>query len=589
MKTIIIPFLILSTLVNFQALSQGGTWTWVSGSNVHDSPGVFGIKGVSSPSNMPPALYESCEWTDLNGIFWLYGGVGGHNDKWKYNPNSDSSDYNQWTWMQGSAIPATWLPVYGVQGVPSTLNTPGGIGFGAMTWVDKDNYLWLFGGSIPGEHPKNDLWKYDPNPGSPTYNQWTWMKGAGAQDSLTGWLGHFGTPGMSDAANLPPGLSESNAAWTDKYNNLWLYGGLGLWRYSPYLQYTAYDNLWKYSIESNTWTWVSGTNTFEASSVFGTRGVASPGNTPGGRMSYAKFRVNDKLYMYGGALSNSKTIFDTTGNDLWSYDLNSGYWTWHSGTNSRKSYGKSGSFCEYDTSFVPSGKYEQRAAWANGNCGFYVYGGFRAAIIGNKPAYASHNDLFYYDLLTDEWSLMSGISSYLTAPGPSYGTKGSPDKSNNPGGRGGALPFKGSDGSLWLFGGMSMGTDGIYFMLNDLWKFTPDTMCVKICPDDNFPPPVFPPVVMKTDSLFIPNVFSPNSDGKNDFFVIENNGIRKIDCIIYNRWGEMVYTSKGAMGVKWDGTTGGKELSAGVYYYVVETVSATGDSIAINGFLTLVR
>ena len=67
--------------------------------------------------------------------------------------------------------------------------------------------------------------------------------------------------------------------------------------------------------------------------------------------------------------------------------------------------------------------------------------------------------------------------------------------------------------------------------------------------------------------IVIPNVYTPNEDGTNDFFVIE--GIEVLDnCVlkIFNRWGRLVYKSDNYKN-DWDG----KGMAEGVYYYVFTT------------------
>ena len=75
-----------------------------------------------------------------------------------------------------------------------------------------------------------------------------------------------------------------------------------------------------------------------------------------------------------------------------------------------------------------------------------------------------------------------------------------------------------------------------------------------------------------TDSLFIPNVFSPNGDGYNDYFEIigaDNPciGIQKLS--IFNRWGKKVFEVE-VNKLKWDGTNNGNKLKEGVYFYTLE-------------------
>ena len=70
----------------------------------------------------------------------------------------------------------------------------------------------------------------------------------------------------------------------------------------------------------------------------------------------------------------------------------------------------------------------------------------------------------------------------------------------------------------------------------------------------------------------IPNVFTPNGDGKNDYFEIPGlddpcAGISRL--MIFNRWGMKVYESSGSQ-LKWDGTYNGGNLTPGVYFYVLE-------------------
>jgi gliding motility-associated-like protein len=74
-----------------------------------------------------------------------------------------------------------------------------------------------------------------------------------------------------------------------------------------------------------------------------------------------------------------------------------------------------------------------------------------------------------------------------------------------------------------------------------------------------------------TDSeLSIPNVFSPNGDGQNDYIDVETDGITVYEFTVFTRSGSRVYHSLSPR-IFWDGNSiGGKELSEGVYYYVVE-------------------
>jgi gliding motility-associated-like protein len=89
-------------------------------------------------------------------------------------------------------------------------------------------------------------------------------------------------------------------------------------------------------------------------------------------------------------------------------------------------------------------------------------------------------------------------------------------------------------------------------------------------------------------SYFIPNVFSPNGDQTNDVFSPNVNNIEDWECLIYNRWGQKVYTLNNGIN-SWDGkTTAGKEVPNGTYYYVF-TASIENEIISEKGFLELLR
>jgi gliding motility-associated-like protein len=72
--------------------------------------------------------------------------------------------------------------------------------------------------------------------------------------------------------------------------------------------------------------------------------------------------------------------------------------------------------------------------------------------------------------------------------------------------------------------------------------------------------------------LVIPNGITPNGDGINDVWVIDNiDKFPNVEVEIYNRWGELLFYSKGyPPSERWDGTYKGKKLPTGTYYYVIK-------------------
>ena len=86
----------------------------------------------------------------------------------------------------------------------------------------------------------------------------------------------------------------------------------------------------------------------------------------------------------------------------------------------------------------------------------------------------------------------------------------------------------------------------------------------------------------------IPNVFSPNGDGKNDVYKMDVSGINTFHCEIYNRWGQKLYEWDGINGY-WDGKTKNGIASDGTYYYIINYTTPDLFSKTAHGFLTLTR
>lgn len=91
--------------------------------------------------------------------------------------------------------------------------------------------------------------------------------------------------------------------------------------------------------------------------------------------------------------------------------------------------------------------------------------------------------------------------------------------------------------------------------------------------------------------VLVPNVFTPNNDGKNDVFTIKFINAEPADftCTIYNRWGNQV-ANVNYPSLTWDGTSEGHEVPDGVYYYILRTTrTACGEWISKRGFVQILR
>jgi hypothetical protein len=122
------------------------------------------------------------------------------------------------------------------------------------------------------------------------YN-WTWMSGS----DVTCQYGELGTP---DESNMPS-CRYSAVGWTDKYGNLWLFGGMLMERENYIFSYYYLNDLWKY--DGGNWTRMSGNSSMNQYGSYGDKGVASPSNLPGGRYAAVSWTDKDGLmWMFGG-------------------------------------------------------------------------------------------------------------------------------------------------------------------------------------------------------------------------------------------------------------------------------------------------
>lgn len=83
--------------------------------------------------------------------------------------------------------------------------------------------------------------------------------------------------------------------------------------------------------------------------------------------------------------------------------------------------------------------------------------------------------------------------------------------------------------------------------------------------------------VVSGEEVIIPEGFSPNGDGVNDFFVIQNHTGERLSFQVFNRWGNLVYKNDNYQN-EWSGqanvgVTIGNGLPDGTYYYIVESES----------------
>ncbi|MCW3124503.1 MAG: Kelch repeat type 2-containing protein [Bacteroidetes bacterium] len=423
MKRYIPLFMIL--IAPLYTLAQGGVWTFVKGNYNYGSAisGHTGTIGISNSADYPGPRYSAAQWKDLNGNFWIFGGRDRmgllHNDLWRYDPS-----LNLWTWVNGPDSASAW-GIYGTQGIPGPNNIPGARGYGVRSWTDQFGRLWLHGGGaydgISYQGLIDDMWMYDI-----TTNQWAWMKGADTINTPS----NYGNLQVAALNNTPGALQECNSAWVKSDGTLWFFGGMG---------YGHSNNVWKFDINTNHWTWMSGSGEIDSFYSYGNINVESASNRPKARCSYSHWQDdNDNFYIWGGYRFDS---ISSSYNDVWKYNTGNNYWTWISGDSFLNDTTRYMGLCTPGNGCAPGLMLENRTTQTNGCDGrFWTFGGL-----------GDNFGLWNFDIQTQEWTAFSA-----TNPFTDY--------------RFGCCMWADSAGAIWIWGG-----DG----RSDMWRFVPDHDCIQ--------------------------------------------------------------------------------------------------------------
>lgn len=390
--------------------------------------------------------------------------------------------HNDWAWVSGS----TTFNQYAAVSLPPPnpdLNSPGGRDF-ASTWTDKSGRKWLFGGfgyplALQPPQPTgllNDLWVWEGAWVPANLPIFIGNDGKYHADTtpltLTDTAGSYGTVGSAGT----PGSRWGGVSWTDASGNLWMFGGQGY--DSTGIAHGLLNDTWKFvpgtdndlgtGTFTGQWTWQGGPSTFNHGGVYGTLGVASASNIPGGRWAAAYWADSSgNVWLFGGqgydSLGNEGLL-----NDLWEYNISTGQWTWMGGSNlanQKGIYGTQGTAAAVN---VPGGR-QAGVLWVDTAATIWLFGGFGMDSAGTPSANPTLNDLWKFQ--GGQWTWVSGGN--LANQNGVYGTQLVAAASNVPGSRWGPVGWTGPTGNLWLFGGWgydSTATHGTGF-LNDVWEY----------------------------------------------------------------------------------------------------------------------
>ena len=89
-------------------------------------------------------------------------------------------------------------------------------------------------------------------------------------------------------------------------------------------------------------------------------------------------------------------------------------------------------------------------------------------------------------------------------------------------------------------------------------------------------------------NIFVPNAFTPNNDGNNDVLHVRGRWITSLRFIVYNRYGQEVFSSSNQAD-GWNGIFKGKELGPDVFGYYLTVRCVDGGNFAKRGNVTLIK
>ena len=605
-------------------------WVWVKGPSTTKQPGIYGTKGVPSPANNPGArAWGAASWTDHDGNLWLFGGFGFDsagvgtywlNDLWRYKPLT-----NEWTWMSGSKLHSD-TGSYTQKGVPNPIDRPSArIEFNA-TWVDDDNNLWLFGGlSLIGQ--VDDLWKYDISTG-----MWTWVAGGNA---ITPPI--HGTKGVPSPSNTP-GSRACYSTWRNDEGDLMLFGG-----WAVGVPITAFSDTWKFDMDLGQWVWIAGPSSTGDSAVSGD--LCEPGIEfhPAARYENRSTVIdtNGNVLMFGGFTSAPVRNM----NDLWRYNSETNEWTWIAGSHVPNQSSVFGTKGVPDAANAP-GSRGGSVAWLDDHNNFWLFGGM--AYFGLTADFNNELWMFTYDP-----SCSFDVAADITNASCNDACDGSISLITTGGVT--PFTFAWTNGEITAAvtdlcaGNYSVtvtdSTGNVVVKIFSISQPAPLEVIVfsdttiksgqsaqlKVTPAGNFayqwspptdiscttcPNPVATPsatttyTVVVTDTngcngmdevtitvvenalVVVPNAFSPNGDLINDdLFAYVLGSAELIEFNIYNRWGQVVFTTnvvESERSLGWDGTFRGSDQPMGCYAYVVRAV-VESEEVVMSGNITLLR
>ena len=215
-----------------------------------------------------------------------------------------------------------------------------------------------------------------------------------------------------------------------------------------------------------TWTLLAGSDNPNGLGSYGTKEVPSTSNLPRARANSVACTYKCELLVFGGSAGDGSSYL----NDLWLYHVYTGEWEWVSGSNGSLG-GNAGLNATgvYGTKGTPAaanvpGARRDATGWVVGDK-FYVFGGIGYATAAGTAG--DLNDLWCFDLITKQWTWLSG-SNALNDAGV-YPANTSADESDAiyPAARSASTGWATVDKRIWMTGGFITSKAP----LNDIWLY----------------------------------------------------------------------------------------------------------------------
>lgn len=465
---------------------DGTNWAWLSGSNTIHAPGVYGTKGHAAPANVPGARSAGLTWRDDTGNLWLFGGIANTsfgtllNDLWlcktSANPKAAPPPPTGLSAAAGNgAVALTWNGSIGAvtyavnRGTRSGREVAYATGIRALDYIDQNAangtkyyYTVTAVGPSSKSQPSNEA-SATPSaslPVAPTLTATGGVNQVVLSWNATGTSYQLSRALLDGGPYSPLGGVITTPTFTDTTAA----------NETTYYYLVVAKNAAGSSVSSNqasatphapvtaTWTWKSGSNLGNQVGVYGTKGVAAPGNIPGSRTAQATWTDSSgRFWMFSGSVFDPNSSGPSQINDLWRYDGTN--WAWMGGGSTPQDvlphYGTKG---VADPLNIPGAR-NYAATWTDNAGNLWLFGGNGYDSSGSSGFL---NDLWKFN--GSAWTWVSGSNTAAAATGV-YGTKGVAAAANTPGGRQIAAYARDGAGNLWLFGGEANAA------WNDLWKF----------------------------------------------------------------------------------------------------------------------